>query len=348
MPTLPAETLRQFLRDMFHSAGATAATADLVARSLVAANLRGVDSHGAHLAHSYIAQMLHGDMSATASGRVLREDGACLHFDGENGIGQSIAWTCAGHACRLAHDHGVGVVCARESNHFGAGAFWAEKISTAGFIGIVLCNASPLVAPWGAREARLGTNPISVAVPGRSRWLLDMATTQVAANRIFKANNNGEPTIPEGWALDANGLPTTSTQEAMRGLLMPLGGYKGSGLGVMVEMLCGVLSGGAMSDQLSNIRRRGTKTRTSQFFLALDPARFQTTEESYGERAEWLCEHLRKAAPAQGSDQVVVANDLERQEELRRMREGITLAAGTWKELLAAAAATGVNAPATA
>jgi LDH2 family malate/lactate/ureidoglycolate dehydrogenase len=166
---------------------------------------------------------------------------------------------------------------ARESNHFGAAAYWGQKISAAGMIGIVMCNASPIVAPWQAKEPRLGTNPICMSVPGP--WLLDMATTTVANNRIFKALMNGEETIPAGWAVDSEGVPTTDTDAAIRGMPMPLGGYKGSGLAMMVEILCGVLSGGAMSVDVGGIRIQGKPTRVSQTFVAIDAGRFMPAEE---------------------------------------------------------------------
>ena len=140
----------------------------------------------------------------------------------------------------------------------------------------MLCNASPLVPPWQGREGRLGTNPICMAVPGGEEpaWLLDMATTTVAANKIFKAFNNQTPSIPAGWAMDKEGVPTTSTDEAYHGLLMPLGGYKGSGLAVMVEILCAVLSGSAIGTELGGIRFPGKPVRVGQFYLAIDVARF--------------------------------------------------------------------------
>ena len=129
----------------------------------------------------------------------------------------------------------MAMVVARESNHFGAAAWWAQKMRDAGQIGIVMCNASPIVPPWQGKQGRLGTNPICMSVPGP--WLLDMATTTVAAGRIFKAFINGQPEIPAGWAFDSEGVPTTDTTEAYKGMLMPLGGYKGSGLAMMVEIL---------------------------------------------------------------------------------------------------------------
>src|SRR5262249_14587344 len=158
-----------------------------------------------------------------------------------NGIGQLTASICSDHCVRLGLAHGAGIVVARECNHFGAAAYWAQRISRAGLLSFVVCNASPLVPPWQGKENRFGTNPICVSVPGPDTWLLDMATTTVAMGKIYKASLSGAPEIPAGWAMDSEGVPTTRTADVMNGgLLMPLGGYKGSGLAFLVEILCAV------------------------------------------------------------------------------------------------------------
>ena len=169
MPTVAAPVLRSFTESILLAAGVPAHKAAIVAASLVAANLRGVDSHGIQLLTFYVDQLLAGEMDAHAEGRVVSESGSCLLFDGQNGIGQWIAETCCGHAIRIAGQHGVALVTARESNHFGACAWWAAKMREAGQIGIVMCNASPIVPPWQAKEGRFGTNPICMAVPGPDR-----------------------------------------------------------------------------------------------------------------------------------------------------------------------------------
>ena len=272
MPVISADALTTWAAGLLEAARFPPPKARLTAESLVAANLRGVDSHGVQLLPYYVEQVERGDMHPAAEGRVALESGACMVYDGGNGAGQAIADVCCGHAVRLAHKHGIAIVVARESNHFGAAAFWAQKISADGMIGLVMCNASPIVAPWQAKQPRLGTNPICMSVPGP--WLLDMATTTVANNRIFKALTNGEETIPAGWAVDSEGVPTTDTDAAIRGMPMPLGGYKGSGLAMLVEILCGALSGGAMSVDVGGIRIQGKPTRISQTFLAIDAGRF--------------------------------------------------------------------------
>jgi LDH2 family malate/lactate/ureidoglycolate dehydrogenase len=171
-----------------------------------------------------------------------------------------------------------------------------------------------------------------------------MATTTVANNRIFKALMNGEETIPAGWAVDSQGVPTTDTDAAIRGMPMPLGGYKGSGLAMMVELLCGVLSGGAMSVEVGGIRIEGKPTRTSQTFVAIDAGRFMPADE-FHRRVEWLVNTVKSAAPATGYDEVMVAGDPEWHAEAERRQSGIPLGQGTWQCLVETAARLGVGPP---
>jgi len=341
MPTVPAEQLTSFVEAILKGAGVPPHKAAVTAACLVSANLRGVDSHGIQLLTYYVDQLVSGEMDPLAEGRVISETGSCLHFDGQNGLGQWVAEKCCEHAVRIARDSGLALVVARESNHFGAAAWWAQKMREAGMIGIVMCNASPIVPPWQGREGRMGTNPICMAVPGP--WLLDMATTTVAAGKVFKAFINGQPEIPAGWAFDSQGVPTTNTEAAYKGMLHPLGGYKGSGLAMMVEILCSVLSGGAMSTELGAIRFRGKKVRNSQTFIAIDVARFMPLDE-FTARVEKLVHMMKSTPAAPGYDEVLVAGDPEWRMEEERRRNGIPIAQGNWEGLLKAAAR--VNVPA--
>jgi LDH2 family malate/lactate/ureidoglycolate dehydrogenase len=332
MPTLPAEPLTRFAFELLTEAQVPSEKAELVARSLVASNLRGVDSHGLQLLPYYLDQIQMGNIHPEAEGHVASENGACLVYDGEYGMGQWISAICSAHAVRLAREHGLAMAVARESNHFGAAAFWAARISAAGCIGIVMCNASPLVAPWQGKEPRFGTNPIAMSVPGPNTWLLDMATTTVALGKILNAQNHGRGTIPPGWAMDSEGVPTTDTATALSGLLMPLGGYKGSGLAMLAEILCAVLSGGAMCTELGGIRVHGQPMRTSQFFLAIDVARFMPLP-AFEQRMRDLAGMVKSSKIASGYDEVLVAGEPEwRTEELRR-QHGIPLSEGVWQSL---------------
>jgi len=207
-----------------------------------------------------------------------------------------------------------------------------------------MCNASALVAPWQGKDPRFGTNPICMSLPGADTWLLDMATTTVALGKILNAQFHGRDTIPAGWAMDSEGAPTTDTQAALTGLLMPLGGYKGSGLAMMAEILCAVLGGGAMSTELGGIRVQGQPMKTSQFFLAIDVSRFMPLDE-FERRMRSLVAMVKSSKTAKGYDEVLVAGEPEWRAEEHRRRDGIPLSDGVWQNLVAAAEKLGVALP---
>ena len=341
---LPHEALKHFGLEMLLRAGVPPMKAEVVITSLVASNLRGVDSHGVQLLPYYLERIESGNIDVHTDGRVVSESGGCLLYDGELGIGQWISQICCDHAVRLAKTHGIAYVVARDSSHFGAAAWWARRMSSAGMIGVVMCNASSLVAPWQGKQPRFGTNPICVSVPGPDTWLLDMATTTVAMGRLWKAQLSNETSIPHGWAMDSEGVPTTDVETALSGLLMPLGGYKGSGLAMMAEILCAVMGGGAMSTELGGVRVKDRPMRVSQCFLAIDVSRFMP-EDVFEERMRRLVEMVKSSAPAKGYDEVLVAGEPEWRNEANRRREGIPITQGTWESLVAAAERYGVPVP---
>lgn len=345
--TIDAPRLENYAFEMLVGAGVPMDRAALVARSLVEANLRGVDSHGVQLLNFYIEHMKQGCMDLHTSGSIVTESGGCMTYDAENGIGQVISDICCDHAIRLAKDHGIALVTVRNSNHYGAAAFWSQKIARAGLIGMSMCNATPLVPPWQGKEPRFGTNPICMALPGapETGWLLDMATTTVAMGKIFKANFSGEPTIPAGWAFDSEGVPTTDTQKAIKGMPMPLGGYKGSGLAFMVEILVAVLSGGAMSTEVGGVRIRTRPMRCGQMFLGIDVARYMPIE-TFNARMEQLIALVKATPAAPGYDEVLVAGEPEWRQARHRRLHGVPLSKGVWENLARTAALVQVKPPA--
>jgi len=341
-----SDPLRDYAQAVFEAVQVPKEKAWLVAETFVAANLRGVDSHGVQLLPLYVQAIEAGNINLAGEGRVAVEAGACMLYDAENSLGQVVSRHCCGHAVRLGKQHGAGVVTVRESNHFGAAAYWAQQISAEGLIGIVVCNATPFVAPWQGKEARLGTNPICMSVPGPDTFLLDMATTTVALNRIFKAEMNNETTIPPGWAMNKDGAPTTDTREALDGFPMPLGGYKGTGLAVMVEILCAVLSGGAMLTELHGLRKQkqGASMRVGQFFLSIDVSRFMPMEE-FTERMRKLREIVKSTPPGAGYDEVLIAGEPEWRSIEKRKIAGIPIPVPTWEKLAELATRLGVRVP---
>lgn len=334
MPNVSIAELLRFTREILLAAGVPPEAAGLTAESLVAANTCGVESHGVQLLPLYIDQLAAGDVDPNAEGQITGEFGSCVLFDGENGLGQVVAARCCAEAVNLAHRFGIGLVVARNSNHFGRAAYWGARISSENCLGMVFSNSSPLVAPWQAREARLGTNPICVAAPGP--WLLDMATTSAAAGRIVDAVLDGESSIPEEWALDSAGYPTTSPSAALKGTVLPLGGrvagHKGSGLAVAVEILCGVLSGGPIGKEVGSLRSRGRPAGVSQTFLAIDIRKFFAAGE-FEERIGRLVGMIKSTPTAPGFDEVLVAGEKEARCAAVRMREGTPIPNRLWKTL---------------
>jgi LDH2 family malate/lactate/ureidoglycolate dehydrogenase len=321
--------------------------ARLIGESLIAANLRAVDSHGIQLLLPYITQLKLGTVDPQTKGHVAVESGACLTYDGDNGLGQVVAKECVEHVLRLVQASGMAMVVARDSNHFGAAAFWGQQIARAGCIGVVTTNASPATPPWPGKSARLGTNPLCMTVPGSENgaWLLDMATTTVALGKIHNASYYGQSSIPAGWATDVNGDPTTDTRAALQGLATPLGGYKGTGLAMMVEILCALLSGGPMSTDVGTLRQDGDeRLRISHMFLAVDARRFMGLEAFQGRIAR-LSESVRSAEPAAGYDEVLIAGEPEWRAEQQRLRDGIPLPERLYRELADATESLGVAAP---
>jgi len=337
MPSLlvHSQPLRAFISTLLTRYEAVEEVAELVSDSIVAANLRGVDSHGVLLLLPYIEQLENGSIDRRAVGEVAAESGCCLTYDGQNAFGQVVANRCTAHALRLARQYGVAVVVARNSNHFGAAAYWGQRIAAGGCIGIVTTNASPGVPPWQGSEARLGTNPICMAVPGAESggWLFDMATTTVALGKIHNAIWKGETSIPLGWATDPGGNPTTDPQAAIAGFATPLGGYKGTGLAMMAEILSAVLSGGPIATDVGSLRAgENLPLRISHLFLAIDPERFLSLAE-FLKRMHWFTESVKSSAPAPGYHEVLFANEPECRTEQLRLREGIPIPERLFEEL---------------
>ena len=160
------QPLEAYVDEIFRAAGVPPARAALAANSVIAAHLRGIDSHGVQLVPHYIRQIEAGNMDPIAEGAIASRSGSCAIYDAQKGLGQTVAANCCDLAVDLAREHGTGAVTVREGNHFGICAYWAQRMADAGMIGIVMCNATPLVAPWQGKDKKYGTNPICMAVPG--------------------------------------------------------------------------------------------------------------------------------------------------------------------------------------
>jgi LDH2 family malate/lactate/ureidoglycolate dehydrogenase len=314
-----------------------------VAACLVSADLRGVDTHGLCRLPGYLDRLRRGLINprpALASKRVTPVAAA---LDGENGFGFVVGMHAIDEAVAMAREFGIGVVSVRRSTHFGMAASYVQRALDAGFISLVFSNASPAMPPWGGRVGLLGTNPFAAGAPAGNEppFLLDMSPAVAARGKIRRAQRRGEK-IPLGYALDAQGRPTTDPTAALGGVVQPIGGYKGSGLAMLMDIFGGVISGAAFAGGVGDQYKAYDRPQdVGHFFLAMRPDLF-VADGDYRARMDALIARVRAVPRAEGFDEVLIPGEPERREEAVRRRDGIPYSAGEVAALQDEAARAGV------
>jgi L-2-hydroxycarboxylate dehydrogenase (NAD+) len=346
--TVLAPILKTFIVSVFDRWGTPPAVVDLTADLMVRTDLRGVDSHGIGMLPSYQTWYRRGWIVPAAEPKVARDDGTVAVVDGQQALGHYTATLAMELAIAKARAYGVGFVTCRNSNHYGAAANYSMMALAHDMIGLSLTNSGPAVVPTHGRQAMLGTNPISLAAPAGRQYpfVLDMATSTIAIGKLSVALRWGKP-IPPGWALDPDGQSTTDPSVAHRtrlltplGATRELGGHKGYGLAVMVDILSGVLAGAAFAD----VRRRDpepARADIGHFFGAIDVTRFRDLDAFKADMDD-LLQSLKDSPKAEGQDRIYVAGEPEWECEERRRRDGIPLAPGLVSQLREVGAAAGV------
>jgi len=343
---VPADQLRQLVAGLLEKHGVPSADAGIVAEVLVAADLRGVESHGVGRLYPYYLHRLEkGYMKGRPDMRLVRSFGAAFTLDADNGLGHVACHAAMKRCMELADQFGVGVGGVRNSNHFGIAGYYAMMALDAGMIGICICNSQPLVLPTYSRQRLLGTNPISIAIPaGNSRpFVLDMATSIVPVGRI-EVYRRKQLSVPPMWGADGQGKPTTDPQKIIgEGGLFPLGGpaetagYKGYGLAAAVDMLSGVLTGASFLSGLQDARTSPEPSDIGHLVIALRIDAF-IDPVAFAERAELFIRELHGAALAEGSDRVYVAGEKEFMQWEENLTKGVPVHVKVWAELAGLAA----------
>jgi L-2-hydroxycarboxylate dehydrogenase (NAD+) len=336
--------LRDFIARCYVALGVGKTDAEQAANILVAADLLGKDTHGVQLfPSSYFEALKTGRVNPRPEMTVVRETSTTALFDGDNRAGAIVGRFGMNLAIQKATEHSVGLVTVRNSRHFAAAGVYAMMALDHGMIGLAMTNATPAVVPTFGLEPRMGTNPIAVAVPaGREQcWVLDMATSVVATNKLTVAARLGR-SIPEGWITDRQGNPVTdpNTPRNQR-LVVPLGStptassYKGYGLGVWVDIMCGVLSGNGFGQRLPD-------GKVGHFFGAIAVEAFLPLPQ-FKAMMDVLLEDLNNTPPMPGAERVYYAGERERATEVDRRANGIPLYPELAAELRAMAAELGVE-----
>lgn len=321
------QSLEAFVSALFRTYDMPAEDADLVARSLVAANLRGVDTHGVARVPSYVERFVRNMVAPRPEIVVTSRMPWAVQVDGGNGMGPVVAMRAMREALARTDLTGVGGATARRSNHFGAASFYALEAVAHDCIGIVMSPASKSLAPFGSREPLLGTNPLAVAIPvgrGKTPWVMDMASSIAARGHIRLAARHGKP-IPEGLALDADGAPTTDAEKALRGVMLPFAGPKGSAIAMMVDILGGVLAGSAFAGGIRDMNFDFEAPQdVGHFFMAFKVESFMAFGE-FEERMAEAIARLKALKPASGFSEVLYPGEPEARREAERRKNGIPL-----------------------
>jgi len=334
--------MQEFCSQVLVALGVVDNDAQAVAKGLVRADLRGVPSHGVMRLPVYARRLKAGAVNPKPTITPVCDKGAMVVWDADNGLGIPTGIRAMQVACKRAEQYGVGWVGVRRSNHFGMACLHAEVAVDLGMIGIAMSNAPSNVAPWGGREPRMGTNPLGVGLPGirQPPMMLDMATSIVARGKLMLAAAEGRP-IPDGWALDARGRPTTDPHAGLDGSLLPFGGAKGAAIAQVIDALCGVITGASFLSAVGTLDEDGRAQDLSHAFISLDPAVVDGDRGRY--RLDAFLEELRATAPAEGTDRVVLAGDLEREREAAG--NDVAVGPGVARTLIGLADQLGVVAP---
>ncbi len=345
--TVSIEALDAFAARIFERVGMRAEEAAILAGHLVGAHLRGFDTHGVGCIPNYALNFEEGRVAARPEIVIERRAPWAWSVDGGNGIGHVTATRAMEAVLLSVREFGIGVASVRHSNHLGAACQYPLMAAAAGYVGIALANAPSHVAPWGSRRKFFGTNPIAVAVPAGERpaFVLDMATSAAARRKFRLALELGVP-IPKGWALDPEGNPTTDPAEALAGSAVPAGGPKGSGLGMMVEILAGVMSGATFAgDVVDLFTNQERPVDSGHFLMAFNPAVFMPAEE-FAARMDELIDRFKALETAPGFDEVRFPGERAARIETARRQGGIPLPATTAKSLVELGERLGVPFPA--
>ena len=339
-----AGKLVDFATAVYVAQGMPENDARLLADTMVQADLWGHQSHGVLRLGWYLERLRNKVMNPVTTPEFVIDGGAIALIDGHDGVGHVLTKLAAQEAIRRAQQHGIAAVGVRMSNHFGTCMYYTLMGAREGCVMMLTSNGGPAMAPWGGREKIIGTNPWSIAAPaGRhAPFVVDMANTGVARGKIYLARNKHE-SIPEGWALTADGAPTTDPQAAIDGIILPMAGHKGYAIAAMVDMMSGVLTGSGFLSAVHSPYMTAEKSNCGHFMMALNIEAMQPLAQFNARMEQWV-EEIKSVPLAQGCDEVFYPGEMEARNEMRNRQMGISLPRDTIADLKRIAEETGLQA----
>lgn len=336
--------LEQYITRLFSNAGVPDHYAHIVAESLVQADLRGVDSHGVVRAKIYLERLEAGMVNPHADIEIVNQTEAMALVDGHNNYGAVIGSKALDLSLQNAKQYGASIVGVKNSNHFGTCAYYALKAIRQDCVLLVMSNASQTMPPTGGIRPFIGTNPLAVGVPSGDElpFILDMATSVVARGKIIVSAQKNEP-IPQGWAVDKHGNPTTDPHEALVGSVLPVGGAKGYGLSMFIDILSGVLTGAGFGQYVNNMYENWEQPQNvGHLFITVDINRFMPID-LFKVRMDTYIRELKAEPKAPGVTEILIPGEIEHRLTLERTSNGIKLPSALIQELKALGDKYGVN-----
>jgi LDH2 family malate/lactate/ureidoglycolate dehydrogenase len=334
--------LQSVVAAIFARCGMSDEDAGLLARTLVHSDLRGVHSHGVLRVPDYVAKLTRDGVDPRGRPSVVSDRGAAIVVDGGNSMGQIGGAFAMAQAIRRAGEIGVALAAVRGSNHCGAMDWYTLMAANENMIGIAGTNALPTMAPWGGVDKIVGINPLSIAIPADREppFVLDFAFGATAHGKIRVYHQKGSP-IPEGWAFDPEGRPTTDAGAAMKGLIQPIGQHKGVGLGMAIGMLSSLLSGAAYGTELGNMIEGAKPGKDAHFFMAINVA-FFTNVATFGHRTDTIIGQVHQSKRRSDVERLYVPGEIEA-DLAAAHASAIPLAGATVDDVVAEAARLGVD-----
>jgi LDH2 family malate/lactate/ureidoglycolate dehydrogenase len=333
--------LKPFVAAILVASGIAPDDAAIVADVLVASDLRGIESHGvARLESFYVDRLRAGRLEPAPRVTTVRETDTSLLVDAGNGLGHPVAKRTMDAVIAKAKTHGAAFGTVRNSNHYGIAGYYAMMALDHDLIGMASTNTVRLGAPTYGKEMMLGTNPLAYAIPAKNEpaFVLDFATTTVPRGKLEVYERKGKP-LEAGWAIDADGRETTFPQAALRGALLPLGGlgvdnggHKGYGLGLLVDILCGVLSGGTFGSDAPLPSDGAVPGAISHWFAAFRIDGFRDVDAFKADMDRELRD-FKNSAKAPGHDRIYVAGEIEHEKTLEHRAHGIPIHVKVWDGL---------------
>ena len=337
------ESLFNVIVDVLLGLGETLENAHIAAENLCQADSKGINTHGSYLLSPLFKRVREGHLTLPTNVTIITDEAAITVLDGGNGLGPVAGRKAVEIVLEKAAFYGISQILIRNSNNLGSLAHYTEMIAKQGMIGLMSCNAAPAMAPWGGAEPFTGTNPIAVAIYTGKDLLFsaDMATSVVARGKIRKAAREGN-SIPEGWAIDAEGKITTDPDKALKGTVLPMGGPKGSAIALAVDIISGILAGARHAPNVKSFHSFEGATGVGATLIAVDISKFIPLKEFSTMMDEYI-QSLKGMRKAENTSEIFIPGEIEFKRDLDSMENGINLSDQALDEINKLLAITGID-----